>query len=196
MRDTSWDADLALPRAGLAVAAVAAVITLVTAGWPAASLAFADRQRLPAGTVLVIGPDPARSAHLTVGRGWALLKAESDQAQLESLRMGAVEMTVTYVSLLGRGQAGNLWPGLRRIIRAGHPGSRLGPPRPISTAEGAEEEDDGSLTGAGLAGQAEVLADPRRDFAIEVTLLAPQGADAAGMRAAARMVKTLRLETP
>ena len=195
MRDTSWEADLALPRAGLAVAAVAAIITLVTAGWPVASAAFADRQRLRAGTVLVIGPDPARSAHLTVGRGWALMKAESDQEQLDSLRIGAVEVTVAYVSLLGRGQAGNLWPGLRSIIRAGHPGSRLGPPRPISTAGGAEEEDDGSLTGAGLAGRAEVLADPRRNYAVEITFLAPRGADAASVRAAARAVRSLRLET-
>lgn len=193
MRDKGSDADLALPRAGLAVAVVAAVIALITAGWPLASAAFPDRQPLAAGTVLVIGPDPARSAQVTVGQGWALLKAESDQEQVDFLRRGAVELAVSYVSLLSRGQAGYLWAGLRRVIQEEHPGSWLGPAQPITLARTGGEEEAGSLTEAGLAGRAEVLADPAQDFAIELTVLAPRGADAGGLRAAARVASSLRI---
>jgi hypothetical protein len=188
-------ADAALPRAGLAVAAVAAVIVLVTAGFPLASAALPDQQPLAAGTVLVIGPGQAHSARLTVGRGWALLKAESNQDQLDSLRLGAVQLTVAYIALLDRGQAGDLWAGLNRIIRSGHPGSRLGAARLMADVPG-EVEDTGSLTGGGLTGQAEVLADPPLDFAIEITALAPQGADAAGLRAAALVARSLRIAAP
>jgi hypothetical protein len=174
------------------VAAVAAVIALATVGWPLAGAAFSDGQPLPAGSAVVVGPDREHSAQFRVGRGWALLKAESDQQRSDSLRLGPVELTVTFVSLLSRRQAADLWAGLRRVIQAGHPGARLGSPAAMSSPP-AMPADDGPLTEEGLAGQAEVLADPPAGFAIEVTVLGPRGADAAGMQAAARVVRSVRI---
>jgi hypothetical protein len=195
VRNGRSDAGLARPGTGRAVIAVAAVIALVTVGWPLASAALSDRQSLAAGSAVAIGPDRAHSARLTVGPGWSLLKAESDQRRSDILRLGPVELTVTFISLLSGGQAAELWAGLSRVLQAGHPGARLGSPK-VMHSPGAGLGDDGSLTEAGMAGQAEVLADQRAGFAIELTVLGPRGADAAGMQAAARVIRSLRLGAP
>ncbi|HEY2286194.1 MAG TPA: hypothetical protein VGH88_10680 [Streptosporangiaceae bacterium] len=195
MRNGRSDAGLARPGAGRAVIAVAAVIALVTVGWPLAGAAFSDREPLTAGSALAIGPDRAHSGRLTVGPGWTLLKAESDQRRSDILRRGPVELTVTFISLLSGGQAADLWAGLTRVLQAGQPGARLGSPEAMP-ASPAEFGDEGSLTEAGMAGEAEVLADPAAGFAIELTVVGPRGADAAGMRAAARVVRSLRIGAP
>lgn len=192
MRDAGSDDGLAPPWGVRAVAVVAALIVLVTAGWPAVSTAFSDRQPLLAGSVLAIGPDPAHSARLTAGQGWSLLKSRSDPKQGYSLRRGGVSLTVAYVALLGRGQAGDLWAGFRRIIQDGHPGYRLGRPRLITVSR-SEAEDIGSLAEGALAGLGAIFPDPPADFAIEVTVLAPRDADQADRTAAARVVRSLRL---
>jgi hypothetical protein len=177
------------------VAVLVAVVVLVTAVWPLASAALPDSQRLTAGRVLIIGPDRAHSARFTLGPGWSLLAAESDPSRGYSLSLGNLAVTVGYVSLLGPGQPDQLWAGLRRIVQADHAGSRLGPMRVVHVSP-AEIEETGSLAEGAMAGQAAVFPGPLGDFAIEVTVLAPSGAGSARLRAAARVLRSIRFASP
>jgi hypothetical protein len=195
VRDSGTHADLT-PLGGVrGVAVLVAVVVLVTAVWPLASAALPDGQPLAAGRVLVIGPDRGHSARFTVGRGWSMLASQSDPTQGYSLRQGDMTVTVGYVSLLGRGQAGQLWAGLRRIVQSDHSGSRLGPMRVIRVSQ-TVTEDTGYLAEGAMAGEAAVLPDLLEVYAIEVTILAPAGADTARLRAAERVIRSLRFGSP
>ena len=165
--------------------AILAVIVVLAVGWPLASGAVSGNQPLAAGTVLRIGPDAAHQARFTVGPGWVLSQSDSNPKTNYLLQNGAVRMSVVYVWVVTRSEARDLWPGLRRLLRAGNSAARLGGPGPLVSSRGVAGQT-GVVRQGSQAGQAVIYLSPGKTYAIELIALGPPGA-AAG-RAAARQV--------
>ncbi len=158
---------------------------MLTVGWPLVSLAFSGAQPLRSGDVLVIGPDAAHRAQFTVGSGWVLQRPDSNPKLNYVLRHGAVRLSVVFVFLASRDEAGGLWTGLGRLLHAANPAAHLSGPTQVTSSRGAR-----GLTGVlrqdGKIGQATIYPSPGKTFAIEMISLGPPGAGRA--QAAARQV--------
>jgi hypothetical protein len=170
------------------LAVVVAIMALLTAGWPLLNSAVANRQPLTAGSRLTIGTGPASSGVVTVGRGWYLQPAESNPRQEYVLRKDGLELTISHVSLVNRGQIQLMWQGLRRILSVTDPGSQLSKPSTIRTGHRLRAMT-GVVSGQRLIGAATIFPGPSGEFAIQMVVLAPRNASRA-LRAAAVRVMT------
>jgi hypothetical protein len=169
---------------------VVAVIAALTAGWPLINLAVSDRQPVPAGRTMSVGPNTAHSASFTVGPGWSIQSSATNPRLGYVLRHGAEEMSLMYVALAGPAQLPALWSGLRKILRLGDSAARLGKPAPITSARGREGLT-GLLTEDGRRGRATIYQAPVGNFAIEMVSLGPRGAPPAGLAAALRVTLSI-----
>jgi hypothetical protein len=169
---------------------VVAVMAVLTAGWPLVNLAVSDNRRVGANTRLTVGPSRRDSAQVTVGPGWLMQSAQSNPHMAYSLRRGPVTVSIVYVYLLSRGQAGDLFSGMREVIRISHPGAAISAPRPITSAHGLKGKA-GLVTSSSMAGTAAVFAYPAREFAIEMMVIAPRRTSPANLVAAQRILRSL-----
>ncbi|MEV7682028.1 hypothetical protein AB0O64_26280 [Streptomyces sp. NPDC088341] len=165
---------LARPR-HWAVLAVLLVMAALTAGWPLIDRAIADGEPVPAGAVLELGPDGSMALLRVAGTGWELSKSRSDPGSSYALSRDGVDLVAGYVDLSsGRGDAGQLWTGLRKVVSVADGAARLGGPRPVTSAAGARGLT-GPLTRPGRVGTATVWVPPGEDYAVEITVLARSG---------------------
>ncbi|MFI6697377.1 hypothetical protein ACIBJC_00085 [Streptomyces sp. NPDC050509] len=185
------------PRAGRsrrrtrrAVLGVVLVIAALTVGWPLIGGVLGDRERVPAGTALVLGPDDEVAVLRVTGHGWALSKSSSDPDMSYGLSRDGVDLAARYVPLTGTGDPGALWGGLRKVQSVADSGSRLGAGSRISGARGAIGRS-GSLTGGGRAGSATVWLPPGRGYAVEIVVLARPGAMPGAVADATAMARGL-----
>jgi len=186
------------PAAGLrpswrirALITVIAVVVALTAGWPLLNLTVSDNQPLAAGERLSIGPDTRHYAQFMVGADWSVRSSESDPKQVYSLRRDGVNMTVAYVTLISRVQAAHLWAGLLNILRVSNAAARLGKPATVTDAQGSKGLT-GAVTEDGFSGTATIFPDLAAGFAIEMIILAPPSAAAAGRTDAQQVVRSIR----
>jgi len=173
------------------LATVLGVMVLLAAGWPLVSRAVSGNQPATAGSPLTIGLNSTHEAQFTLGPGWVIRTAESDPKQQWVLNRGPVDMSVTYVTLVNASQAGQLWPGLRNILRLGASSARLGQPARLISPQGGNGQT-GTVTVNGRAGQAVVFPAPGADFAIEIVSVAPADNSAAARTAAAQLARSLK----
>jgi hypothetical protein len=171
---------------------VIAIMVVLTAGWPLINAAVSARHNLKPGTRLTVGPGGRHSAQITVGSGWSLQQAENTQLYGYVLRSGSVDLAVDYVGLLSKGQARNLWAGLRQLLRIEDPGVRLGPPVVFTSAFG-RAGISGKLTGRLRDGTASVFSDPGRGFAVEMIMLAPRSIRRSVFKPGLQIMRSLRL---
>ncbi|MFJ1647887.1 hypothetical protein [Streptomyces sp. NPDC088258] len=166
------------------VAGVLFVMAALTVGWTLIDRALSDRERLPDGALLELGPASGAAVLRVVGEGWSLGKSQSDPSSSYALSRDGVDVAAGYVDLATT-EAGveSLWTGLRRVQSVADPHSSLGAPRPVTSAEGARGST-GTLTRDGRKGTATVWLSPGEAYAVEVTVLAKPGA-AAGVIAEA-----------
>jgi len=173
--------DAATPRPrghpGRLVAIVAVVLAL-TIGWPVATLAFSSRQPLPAGQVLIIGPDATHQASLTLGAGWVLQKADTNPKLNFVLRNGPVRLSVIFVFLLATPDATQRWHGLRQLLTAANPAARLSGPQTFTNGNGVRGQR-GVLQQGDQIGLAVIYPSPKNMYAVELISLGPPGARAA-----------------
>ncbi len=172
--------------------AVVAVMALLTAGWPLASLAFSDPQPLAPGQTIVIGAGAQYSARFTVGGGWQVRRSLTDPKQVYWLRRRTVGMSVALVPLITSSQAGRLWAGVRSLAQVSSPGSRLIGPRPSSIGP-AGQVTTGVITRAGASEWVTIYLSPARKFAVEIFWAARRGRgpDAADRQAVARLLSSV-----
>jgi hypothetical protein len=170
---------------------VLAVIVLLTAGWPLVSSTVAGHRPLAAGATLTVGPSATDSGRVTVGPGWSVLTANSNPHQYYSRSRGQVRLSVRYVGLARLGQQGQLWRGLRQILRIGSPGVTAGRPRPFTTAGGGRGLM-ADLAAPGRTGRAAVVTAPARPFAIELIMLGPASSAAAMQHSGLPIMRSLR----
>jgi hypothetical protein len=169
---------------------VVAIMAVLTAGWPLINLAVSDNRRITANTRLMVGPSHRDSAQVTVGPGWLMQSAQSNPHMAYSLRRGPVTVSIAYVYLLSRGEARDLYSGMREVIQISHPGATMSAPRQITSARGFKGSA-GVVTSSRMAGTAAVFAYPSREFAIEMVVLAPRRTALANLIAAQRIVHSL-----
>jgi hypothetical protein len=169
---------------------VVAIMALLTAGWPLINLVVSDNRRITANTRLTVGPSHRDSAQVTIGPGWLMQSAQSNPHEAYSLRRGGVTMSIAYVYLFDRDETGDLWSGMREVIRISHPGATISAPRPITSAHGFKGAA-GAVTSPSMAGTAAVYAYPAREFAIEMVIIAPRRTPLANLVAAQRIVRSL-----
>jgi hypothetical protein len=170
---------------------VVAVMALLTAGWPLLDMAVSDGHPVAAGSRLTVGTEPGSSGVVTVGAGWAMLRAESNPMQGYLLQRNRVELSIERVALLGRSQLPRLWAGLRQILSLRHPDVRLTRPVLITGAAGLREITGGVATG-NLIGTATIVPSRSGEFGIEMVLLAPRGTGSAMRIAAIQIMRSLR----
>ncbi|QIQ01112.1 hypothetical protein [Streptomyces liangshanensis] len=161
-----------------AVAGILLVVLALTVGWSLADGALDDDEPVRDNTELVLGPGDDTLVLRVVGEGWQLSKAGSDTGSGLSLSRDGVDFTASYVAvpLTTTADAGELWPGLRRIQSAVDSDSVLGPPTTATSAGGAPGAT-GTLRRDGRAGRAAVWVSPGQDYAVEITVLAEPDAD-------------------
>jgi hypothetical protein len=170
---------------------VVTVIVVLTVGWPLVSLAVSDQQPAAAGRPLTIGPGGSHPATFTPGPDWTVHSAETIPVERWSLSDGPVDLTVSYVTLVGPSQVGRLWAGLRRTLLLGDASARLGRPVTVTSAAGATGQT-GPVTANDWAGQAAVFAGPGAGFAIEIVSAAPVDDRPAAQAATALVARSLR----
>ncbi len=175
-----------------ALLTVIAVMVALTAGWPLLNLAVSDHQPLPAGARLSVGPNRAHSARFMVGAGWSMISSQSNPRHGYSLRRGPVAVSVKYVTLSSKSQAGSLWTGLQSILRAANASARLTKPALVTDAQGGMRLT-GFITENGRWGTATVFSNPAGGFAIEMVVLAPRRAISASRAEARQLVRSMRL---
>ena len=123
------------PRPLRSLIIVLAVIVALTVGWPVVSRAVSDDQPVAAGQPLTIGPAGSHSATFTPGPDWAVHSAETNTVESWRLSHGPVDLTVAYVTLLSRSQAGCGPACSARCCLATRPPGWAGPrPSPAPTA--------------------------------------------------------------
>jgi hypothetical protein len=125
---------------------------------------------------------------VTVGPGWYMQPAESNPRQEYVLRKDGLELAISHVSLVNRGQIQLMWQGLRRILSVTDPGSQLSKPSTIRTGHRLRAMT-GVVSGQRLIGAATIFPGPSGEFAIQMVVLAPRNASRA-LRAAAVRVMT------
>jgi hypothetical protein len=177
------------------LAGIIAIMALLTAGWPLADSAVADRQPLHAGTKITIGSGATGLATVTVGAGWYVEPAQSDPTQEYALRRGAVVLDIRHVALVDQHQGARLWGGMRRILAVLYPGARLGAPVAVTAAHQLPAIT-GLIVGKPLIGTATVIVGPSREFAIGLVVLAPRGTSPVLREAAHRVVNSLMFHSP
>jgi hypothetical protein len=177
------------------LSAVVAVMALLTIGWPLVSLAIANRRELAALSTLTIGPSQADLAKFTVGPGWSMIPTQTDPRLDYALRRGAVDLTITYVSLLDHAPDPHLWAGLQQILQISHPGVRLGRPSGFTTVHGSKGAS-AALTSAADIGTATVVRSPTGNYAIEMILIAPRHSNRLNLETAHRILRSLQLLAP
>lgn len=169
---------------------VIGIMAVLTLGWPLLNLAVTNRNPLAPLTTLSIGPGRGDMARFTVGPGWSMHPAETNPRLEYSLQRGALDMSVSYVSLPDGAQGAQAWSGLRQIVQISHPGIILGKPSPITTAQGRKGMI-GTISGAGLSGLATIVALPSRGFAIELIAVAPRRAVPANLQATRLVMRSV-----
>lgn len=152
--------------------AVAAVLVLLTGGWPLIDSWISGDERVRAGTVFRVGPDDDHRAWFRVGAGWILDQAATAPSRLFVLRHGDVDLSVAYISLPRTENADALWTGLRDTLRVGDRHARLGVPVPLVAHAGARGMV-GTVARDGDTGQAVIYPGPEDAFAIRMIALAP-----------------------
>jgi len=188
------DAGRGSPRTLRWLIVVVTVLLLLAVGWPLVSLAVSDDQPAAAGQPLAIGPGGDRSVTFTPGPNWVVHNAGTNPIERWSLSDGPVDVTVIYVTLLGRSQVGRLWPGLLSILRLGDASARLGRPATVTSLAG-DRGLTGPLTANDWAGQATLFASPKAQFAIEFVSVAPVGDRAAALAASALVARSVLFAT-
>ncbi|MFJ8001778.1 hypothetical protein ACIQ7D_32540 [Streptomyces sp. NPDC096310] len=173
-----------------AVLGVLLVVVALTAGWPLIDGALGDRERVAAGTALVLGPDDEIAVLRVTGHGWTLSKSSSDPDMAYALSRDGVDLAARYVPLTGAGDPGALWGGLRKVQSVADSGSRLGAGRRLTGARGAIGRS-GSLTGGGRVGSATVWLPPGLGYAVEIIVLARPGAAPGAVADATAMARGL-----
>jgi|HubBroStandDraft_4_1064222.scaffolds.fasta_scaffold09342_4 hypothetical protein len=169
---------------------VIGIMAVLTLGWPLLNLAVTNRNPLAPLTTLSVGPGRGDMARFTVGPGWSMRPAETNPRLEYSLQRGALDMSVSYVSLPDGAQGAQAWSGLRQIVQISHPGIILGKPSPITTAQGRKGMI-GTISGAGLSGLATIVALPSRGFAIELIAVAPRRAVPANLQATRLVMRSV-----
>ncbi|QXE33159.1 hypothetical protein KQY30_01440 [Streptomyces sp. GMY02] len=157
-----------------AVVAVLLVMAALTAGWPLIDSVLADKEPVPSGTVLELGPGGSMAALRVTGAGWRLSKSRSDPDSSYALSRGGVDLVAGYVDLSSGASAGQLWTGLRRVLSVADEDTRLGGPRPVTSTAGATGLT-GALTRENRVGTATVWVPPEQDYAVQITVLAEPG---------------------
>ncbi|AXG82071.1 hypothetical protein [Streptomyces paludis] len=175
-------------RTAPVVAVVVLVMAALTAGWQLIDRALNDRQPLPRGAVLELGPDPALLR--VADDGWSLSKSRSDAGSSYVLTRAGVEVAAVYVGLTEAAGPGELWAGLRRVQSVADGGSRLGAPRAIVARSGARGRT-GTLTRDGRTGTATLWLPPGGGYAVEITVLARPDAGAGAVRAATALAHSV-----
>jgi hypothetical protein len=176
------------------LAAVVAIMTLLTIGWPLLNSTVANMQPLRAGAKITIGAG-RDSGTVTIGPGWYVQPAQSNPMQRYLLIKGGVVLDIRHVSLVDRLQLGLIWLGMRKILAVTHPGSELSEPVSTTTVNGRPALT-GAVSGLGLIGMGIIVAAPSRDFAIAMVMLAPHGTNRALMEAARRIEGSLIFTAP
>jgi hypothetical protein len=177
------------------LAVVVAVMAVLTAGWPLLNAGVANRHPLPAGTRLAVGTGSTSSAAVTVGRGWALLSAESNSTQGYLLAHGPLRLSINHVTLVGPNRGPHLWQGLRRILALSNPGLRLG--RPVLITSGHTlKAVIGMITGPNVVGSATIVPGPSREFDIEMIMLTPRSSSLGLRLMAAGVISSLTFRAP
>ncbi|MFI5756890.1 hypothetical protein [Streptomyces sp. NPDC051569] len=173
-----------------AVIGVLLVMAALTAGWPLIDQAVGDGESLPAGAVLELGPDDDTATLRVTGAGWVLSRSGSDPRARYALHRGGVDLAATYVALPATTDAARLWAGLRAVQSVADGGSRLGGPRRVTSAGGADGET-GTLTRDGRAGSATVWPAPGGGYVVEVTVLATKEAGGRALADAAAVARSV-----
>ncbi|RDG38399.1 hypothetical protein DVH02_09355 [Streptomyces corynorhini] len=164
-------------------------MAVLTGGWPLIDRALSDRERLPGGALLELGPASGTAVLRVVGEGWSLSKAQSDPSFSYALSRDGVDVVAGYVDLTTtEAGAGRLWTGLRRVQSVADADSRLGAPHSATSAGGARGST-GTLTRGGRTGTATVWLRPDETCAVEITVLAKPGAGADAMAEAMALVR-------
>jgi hypothetical protein len=172
------------------LAVVVAVMAVLTAGWPLLNATVANRHPLQPGARLTVGTGPASSAVVTVGRGWAVLPAESDPTEGYLLANGPLHLSINHVTIVGPNRGQHLWEGLRRILAVSNPSLRLG--RPVLITSGSElKAVIGMITGPNVVGSATIVPGPSREFGIEMIMLTPRTSRLALRLMAAGVISSL-----
>ncbi|POM24472.1 hypothetical protein BTM25_31010 [Actinomadura rubteroloni] len=170
------------PRARGLVALLAAGAVLVV-GWPLLSRALgSSAEPLRDGSRLTLGSGTTE-ARFAVGPGWSLRKSGSDPAQSYKLERAGTDLAISLVAPPAGTSPGQLWEGLRDVVRIGDPDARLGVPRPY------RDGLSGPLQVGADLGSATVLPHPDGTAAVEATVL---GGSPDDLDAAARVVGSLR----
>ncbi|MEV7422326.1 hypothetical protein [Streptomyces sp. NPDC091212] len=173
------------------VVGVLFVMAALTAGWPLIDRALSDRERLPGGALLELGPSSGTAVLRVVGEGWSLSKSQSDPNSSYALSRDGVDVVAGYVDLTTtEAGAERLWTGLRRVQSVADAGSRLGEPHPVTSAEGARGST-GTLTRSGRTGTATVWLPPGEAYAVEITVLAKPRAGAGVVEEAMALVHSV-----
>lgn len=172
------------------LAVIIAVMAVLTAGWPLLSRVVSDHQRLAANTRLSLGPSRHNSATVTVGPGWTMQSGETNPRLIYHLDRGLVHLSIAYATLINNHQVGDLWTGLREVVRINHPGATLSNPVQIRTLHGSAG-DVGVVRARNLVGTASVFAGPSRRFAIEMVVEAPKRSARLNLLAAQRIMLSL-----
>ncbi|MFF3751687.1 hypothetical protein ACFYYH_14695 [Streptomyces sp. NPDC002018] len=180
---------LARPRRW-AVLGVLFVMAALTAGWPLIDRAVADHEPVPAGAVLELGQGDDAALLRVTGAGWELSRSRSDPGSSYALSRDGVDLVAGYVDLSGSGDAGQLWTGLRKVLSVADAASRLGGPRPVTSAAGASGLT-GPLTRPGRTGTATVWVPPDEDYAVEITVLTEPGTAAGTVADAAAVARSV-----
>jgi hypothetical protein len=182
----------ASPRARLRwLLIVVSVMALLTAGWPLLNAAVADKQQLAPGASLRVGPSGPNSASVRVGQGWALRPAESDPSQGYVLHLGAVTVSIGYLTLSGTYRAAGIWSGLRRVFRVSNPGVRLGTPVAVTSGQGRAGLK-ATATGKRTEGNVTAFVGPSGTYAIQIVVLAPRYAQPVAAAASLLLIRSLR----
>lgn len=171
---------------------VLVVMAALTIGWPLINIAVSNRRMLAAGTMLHLGSGEAELAHFTVGRGWSLVPSETNPRLDYSLRLGRVDLTISYVAVIDNAPNAELWAGLGQVIRISNPGVNLGPPSVYKTAQGLTG-DEGKLTSSRQTGTATIVRSASGTWAVEMILLGPRHSNPAKLLAAHRVMRSLMM---
>jgi len=179
-----------LPVSLGSLAAVLAVIVLLTFGWGLLSRALPDEDGLAAGAVLTLDSGDSGARIELPGAGWRLSTTGSNPSQAYQLRLGKVDLTMVYVRLADEPTPEEVWAGQRRL--ADMDGAQLGAPEPIAGRDGARgqtatvrHDDDTGTVSVYLASD--------RSYSIQLTVLGGPDASSADRATAEQAVRTVSL---
>jgi hypothetical protein len=186
----------AAPRLRLRwLAAVVAIMAMLTAGWPLLDSTVANRQPLAAGAKVTVGSGPRTSGTVTVGPGWYVQSAQSNPLHQYVLSQDGVVLVIRPVSLVGSRQVTFVWLGMRQILSVTNPGTELSEPVITRTDHGMRALT-GRISGLGLIGMVTIVLSPSKAFAIGMVILATRGTSRELLESAHRTVLSLVFSPP